>query len=68
MKRYIEIQNEVLKDFKVNLSDLDIVQKNSKECTYNLFFKVGMLITKNESISLEFADELVDKYNMEFKM
>lgn len=68
MKRYIEIQNEVLKDFKVNLSELNMVQKNSKECTYNLFYKVGMLITKNESVSLEFADELADKYGMIFRM
>lgn len=64
MKKYIEIQNEVLKDYKVNSNLIKRDRKNSAICTYNIFYDIGLIKTKNEDIAFEFADELADDYGI----
>lgn len=64
MQRYRNIQEEVLNDFKINPRDCEIPIKNSIQSTYNTFQYIGIKMGLDLDESIEFADELFDKYEL----
>lgn len=64
MKKYIEIQREVMKDYGINPYDLSVPFKNSIKATLDVFYNVGILVTKDADVAEEFKEELRKKYNL----
>lgn len=64
MRKYIEIQNELIDDFNMNVSEFNIELKNSVKSTYNLCFLIGLHITNKEEDAKEFAENLMKKYDL----
>ena len=64
MKKYIEIQNEILKDYNIDYKDLNIELKNSVKSVYNLCYLIGLHITNKEVDAEEFTANLMKKYDL----
>lgn len=68
MKKYIEIQKEVINDFKfrfnIDFNILNLELKNSKQSCYNTFYNLAYYIYKNSNIALDITNELMNKYEL----
>lgn len=64
MKKYIEIQKEVLKDLNIESKVLDIDIKNSIQSCYNTFYHALYYKYNNYSIAKDLSNELMKKYEL----
>lgn len=64
MKKYINIQLEVINDLNINLDDLDINIKNSVQSCYRTFYQVLLHKYKSEIVAKDITNELMKKYEL----